>query len=73
MMAVTALLGKMLASSRRLDPVLDTSRLKHTSILANPRLLMLRMLEMVPAVPHGNFTSTKAFKMKKKNRNPDIC
>ena len=41
--AVTALLGKMLASSRRLDSVLDTSRLKHTIILANPRLLMVRI------------------------------
>ena len=38
-MAVTALSGKMLASSRRWDSVLDTSRLKHTIILANPRLL----------------------------------
>ena len=51
MMAVTVLLGKTLASSRRLDSVLDTSRLKHTIILVNPRLWMLRMLDMVPAVP----------------------
>ena len=50
-MAVTVLLGKTLASSRRLDSVLDTSRLKHTIILANPRLWMVRMLDMVPAVP----------------------
>ena len=68
MMAVTVLLGKTLASSRRLDSVLDTSRLKHTIILVNPRLLMARMLEMVPAVPHGNFTLTKAFKIKKSKK-----
>ena len=78
MMAVTVLLGKTLASSRRLDSVLDTSRLKHAIILVNPRLWMVRMLEMVPAVPHGNFTFSKAFKMKQKhNKNcmslyPDI-
>ena len=54
MMAVTALLGKMLASSRGLDSVLDTSRLKHAIIHANPRLLIVRMVEMVPAVPDGN-------------------
>ena len=54
MMAVTVLLGKTLASSRRLDSVLDTSRLKYTVILVNPRLWMVRMLEMVPAVPKQN-------------------
>ena len=67
MMAVTVLLGKMLASSRCLDSVLDTSRLEHNIILANPRSLMVRMLEMVPAVPDGTFTSTKAFKMQESN------
>ena len=51
MMAVTVLLGNTLASSRRLDSVLDTSRLKHTMVLVNPRLWMVRMLDMVPAVP----------------------
>ena len=50
-MAVTVLLGNTLASSRRLDSVLDTSRLKHTMVLVNPRLWMVRMLDMVPAVP----------------------
>ena len=53
-MAVTVLLGKTLASSRRLDSVLDTSRLKHTVILVNPRLRMVRMLKTVPAVPKQN-------------------
>ena len=65
MMAVTVLPSKMSASSRRLNSILDTARLKHTISLTNPRLLMVRILEMVPAVPHGNFTSTKAFKMQK--------
>jgi len=66
-MAVTALLGKMSASSKRLDSVLDTARLKHTIRLTNPTLLMVRILEMVPAVPHGNFASAKAFKMQNSN------
>ena len=66
MMAVTMLPSKMSASSRRLNSILDTARLKHTISLTNPSLLV-RILEMVAAVPHGNFTSTKAFKMQKSN------
>jgi len=64
-MAVTVLLGKMSASWRRLDSILETARLKHTMILTNPGLLMVKILEMVPAVPHGNFTLTEAFECKK--------
>ena len=60
MMAVTALLGKMSASSRRLDSVLDASRLKHTVIHANPRWVIVRMVEMVPAVLRESW-------------HPDIC
>ena len=54
MMAVTVLLGKTLASSRTVNSFLDIPRLKHIVILVNPRLWMVRMCEMVPAMPKQN-------------------